>query len=413
MIFLNRKVFILTFCLIGCSIHLFTVVNEFLKFPVRTDIIYDYPEKMIVPEIDIILYNIDLLNMTALYLKYPEKMENACEFLMKSANLENNSSADCIKFLRSYYEKSYHVANMLTVGDVERLNVESLIIESESAFADFIRNDLCAVKKYFSAMNTFIRVSCREDSKPIEKRLMRNIATDNHFCIQHHIYNRFGVRFAHQNSSIDSYVFNYLEVEREAGENVFTILRYKETTIESREWPYQTNCRHYKKENKFSQCLREKISHLYPGVVEFEDVIQVGQFPSHFKFEDLKTRTNETLSLIQSECTKLVKQPQCIEKTYRTRGRSLKEKGSGIGLICLDNLIDFNIILKTYPKSTFTELLIYISSILGIWFGISIYGKLIDGFVFPTITTQMSGAITSKVGPGVEISTMTEEHETV
>uniref|UniRef100_T1KHR5 Uncharacterized protein n=1 Tax=Tetranychus urticae TaxID=32264 RepID=T1KHR5_TETUR len=412
MIFLNRKVFILTFCLIGCTIHLFHVVNEFLKFPVQTDIIYDYPEKMIVPEIDIILYNIDLLNMTALYLKYPEKMENACEFLMKSANLENNSSVDCIKFLKSYYERSYHVGNMLTVGDVEQLNTESLIV-NKSNVADFIRNDLCTAKKYFSAMNTFIRVSCREDSKAIERTLVRNIMPGNRFCIQHNIYHLFGVRFAHQNSSIDSYVFNYLEVEREAGESLFTFLRYRETTIESSEWPYQTNCRHYKKEDIFSQCLREKISHAYPGVVEFEDVIQVGQFPSHFKFEDLKTRTNETLSLIQSECTELVKQPQCIEKTYQTRGRSLKEKGSGIGLICLDNLIDFNIILKTYPKSTFTELLIYISSILGIWFGISIYGKLIDGFVFPTIATQMSGAITSKVGPGVEISTMTEEHETV
>uniref|UniRef100_T1KHR6 Uncharacterized protein n=1 Tax=Tetranychus urticae TaxID=32264 RepID=T1KHR6_TETUR len=409
MMLFKRKVFISAVCSVGCSIHLFTVVNEFLKFPVQADIIYDYPEKMIVPEIDIILHNIDLLNMTALYLKYSNKFDHLCEYLMKLSNLTINSRKDCLKYLKSYYESSYHVGNMLTIGDVEQLNVESLILNSKSKTVAFTRNDLCSTKRYFNAVKTFIRISCRVNSKPIERRLVRNIMADSSFCIQHNIYHLFGVRFAHTNSSIDPNSLNYEAVEREAGENVFTILRYKETVIENSEWPYQTNCRHYQKENIFIQCLREKISHSYPGIVQFDDVIQVGQFPSNYKFEDLQSRANETLSQIRIECAELVKQLQCIEKTHKTQGRSSREKGSGIGLICLDNQVDFNIIHKTYPKSTFTELLIYISSILGIWFGISIYGKLMDGFVFPAISTQMSESITSKVGPSVDTSTMTEE----
>uniref|UniRef100_T1KHR1 Uncharacterized protein n=1 Tax=Tetranychus urticae TaxID=32264 RepID=T1KHR1_TETUR len=390
----------LIFCSIGCSIHLFTVVNEFLKFPVRTDIIYDYPEKMIVPEIDIILHNIDLLNMTALHLKYPNKMTQICEHFVKISNFEMNSIEDCIKFLKSYYERSYHVGKMLTVDDVEKLDVDSLILNFVAKEVDFVRNDLCSVERYFNAVNTFLRVSCREDSKQIERRLVRNIVIDDGFCVKHNIYHSFGVRFAHPNSSIDAHVLNYLPLERGEGENLFTMLHYREITVESKEWPYQTNCRHYQKSQIFSKCLREKISHSYPGIVQLEDVIQVGQYPSDFKFDDLKYDVNETISQIKSGCAELVKQPQCIEKTYQTQGRSAREKGSGIGLICVGNLIDFNINLKTYPKSTFTELLIYISSILGIWFGISIYGKLIDGFIFPTIPQHSTQKV--DVVPNVE-----------
>uniref|UniRef100_T1KHV5 Uncharacterized protein n=1 Tax=Tetranychus urticae TaxID=32264 RepID=T1KHV5_TETUR len=381
---LNRRVLILTFCSIGCSIHLFTVINEFLKFPVRTDIIYDYPEKMIVPEIDIILYNIDLLNLTELYLKHPEKMADICRLKFSNLTIISNGefNSDCTKFLKSYHESGFFIAKILTVGDLESVNIESLIFEYK--ISGFIRNDLCSIKRYFNAINTFIRVSCREDSKPIERRLVQNIVADDRFCIMHSIYHHFGVRLAHTNSSINPDEINYMAVDREAGENVFTRLRYRETVIENSEWPYQTNCRHYQKSKIFSQCLREKIFNSYPGMVQLEDVLHVGQFPADFKFEDFLS-VNETLQKVRNECAEQVKQLQCIVETYQTQGRTYKEKGSDLGLICLENQIDFNVILKTYPKSTFTELLIYISSILGIWFGISIYGKLIDGFIFPAI----------------------------
>uniref|UniRef100_T1KHR4 Uncharacterized protein n=1 Tax=Tetranychus urticae TaxID=32264 RepID=T1KHR4_TETUR len=386
MIFLNRRVFILTFCLIGCTIHLAHVVNEFLKFPVQTDIIYHYPEKMIVPEIDIILYNIDLLNMTTLYLKQPQKMTLLCEHLMQKSNSTINSDenfdANCIKLLKSDAENNHFVSRLLTVGDVENLNINSLIFKYKSSSK---RDDLCTIKRYFNAVKTYLRVSCREDSKPIERTLVRNIVADDRFCIQHNIYHRFGVRFTHPNSSVNTEYLNYIEVEREAGENIFTFLRYREIVIINSEWPYQTNCRHYQKEKIFNQCLREKISSSYQGTVQLRDVLEVGQLPSNLKFADQQSRDNEASTQIRRECTEQVKQFQCIVKMYQTKGKTYKEKGSGVGLICLENQIDFNIILKTYPKSTFTELLIYISSILGIWFGISIYGKLIDGFILPTI----------------------------
>uniref|UniRef100_T1KHR3 Uncharacterized protein n=1 Tax=Tetranychus urticae TaxID=32264 RepID=T1KHR3_TETUR len=401
MIFLDRRVLILTFCSFGCSIHLFTVVNEFLKFPVRTDIIYDYPEKMIVPEVDIILNNIDLLNLTELYLKQSEKMTHLCEYLMQKSNLtfnlDENFNSNCTKILKSYHENGHFVGNMLTVGDVENLKIDSLIFKYKSTSN---RDKLCSIKRYFNAVKTFIRVSCREGSKPIERTLVRNIVADNRFCIKHNIYHHFEVRFAHINSSINPEISDYIEVAREARENIFTFLRYREIAVENSEWPYQTNCRHYRKSQIFRQCLREKISHSYPGIIHFDDVLEVGQFPSDFKFDDLQSRENETLSQIRRECTELVKQSQCIEKTYQTQGRTCKEGGTGKGLICLENQVEFNIILKTYPKSTFTELLIYISSILGIWFGISIYGKLIDGFILPTISHRPTPKV--NVIPNVE-----------
>uniref|UniRef100_T1KHR0 Uncharacterized protein n=1 Tax=Tetranychus urticae TaxID=32264 RepID=T1KHR0_TETUR len=422
MILLNRRVLTLTFCSIGCFFHLAHVVNEFLKFPVRTDIIYDYPKKLVVPEIDIIMYNTDLLNLTELYLKHPEKIAYLCRSRLRMSNLtiisNGKMNADCVKIFKSYFETSLDLAMLLTVGDIEKLDVDSLIYKAK--IDDTIQNDLCTFKKYFSAPFTYIRVSCREDSKPIEKRLLPDTEAYDRFCILHNITHQFGVRLTHPNSKIDPTINNYVRIERKKDENVFTFLRQREIIIERSEWPYQTNCRHYQRTETYARCLRDKISQAMPGTIGMLDVVKAGDFPANCRFNFNIYSNHSLLSQMRSECAKQIEQLQCIEKTYRTQGETFKEKGSGLGLICLANQIDFNIILKTYPQSTFTELLIYISSILGIWFGISIYGQLMDGFIRPSIpqptvkkVNVLPNTLTKRtniqVGPNLKTSAIIEQ----
>uniref|UniRef100_T1JZL9 Uncharacterized protein n=1 Tax=Tetranychus urticae TaxID=32264 RepID=T1JZL9_TETUR len=386
MIYFNKKVLILTFCSAGCSIQLFQVLSQFIQFPVRTEIIYDYPSKMIVPDFDIFIRNTNLLNLTEIYLKQPKKITQICKSFVQPSNATIETLEQfndfCSKAFKSY-EFGLSLGKILTVGDIEATNVEPLI--PKVRVGDIIRSDLCSIERHFNSINTFLRVSCKENSKPIEKQLVRNIEADERFCIMHNIYNKFGVRFAHTNSSINPTIVSYNDIEREKGENVLTFLRYREITIESSEWPYQPNCRHYNKTEIFNECLRKKLFQLYPGTIHMEDVVRAGELAKDSKFEDLRTRLHSPVSQKRKECAELVKRPQCVEKTYQTQGKTFKEKGRGIGMICLESQVDFNIILKTYPKYTLTEILIYISSILGIWFGVSIYGRLMEGFVCPRI----------------------------
>uniref|UniRef100_T1JW48 Uncharacterized protein n=1 Tax=Tetranychus urticae TaxID=32264 RepID=T1JW48_TETUR len=400
MLDVNKKTCVFIFCFIGCTVHLGYEVNHYLEFPVRSQVTIEFPGTMEIPDIDIHLPLIKVLDLNELFNRYPVELKSICKKLGRYSSkddLDKDFRSRCLQLFETVAMQVY-LTDLLTVGDIEQLtaNSSSLIsnVELHREFTDIPNGTVrpsCKIERHFSGMGLFLRVACRNGSQILSKTISTSSEKNQCLlCIHYKMKYSFGFRFVSHADVISSRYSKYQPVHERSGERVISISHLQRTIANSLEWPYQTNCRNYHKSRVLQDCLQSKLSNLTEPVIYSEFVSPFGHYPSHYKF----VRPTNQINVKQAfeKCFQLIETQQCHSVWYKTINSVYVVKEDAHSVICLEPQTEYDVVFTSYPEITFSDLLIYSSSILGIWFGISVYGKLaadIDWFKIPVLSTPL------------------------
>uniref|UniRef100_T1JW47 Uncharacterized protein n=1 Tax=Tetranychus urticae TaxID=32264 RepID=T1JW47_TETUR len=397
---INKMSWVFIFCFTGCTVHLGYVVHHYLEFPVRSQVTIEFPGTMEIPDIDIHLPLVNALDLNELFNRYPVELESLCKKLGRYSSkddLDKDFRSRCLQLFETVVMQVY-LTDLLTVGDIEQLtmNSSSLIsnVELHREFTDIPNGTVrpsCKIERHFSGMGLFLRVACRNGSQILSKTISTSSETNQ--CLLRIGYNMkysFGYRFVSHDDVISTRLSKYKPIYERSDEIKFTFSRFQRTIANSLQWPYQTNCRNYHKSRVLQDCLQSKLSNSTEPVIYFDLVYPFGHYPSHYKFFRPAKDTKVTQAL--EKCFQLIQTQQCYSVWYQTISTVYVARQKGQSLICLEPQIEYDVVFTSYPETTFSDLLIYISSILGIWFGISVYGKLaadLDWFKIPVLSKPL------------------------
>ena len=151
---------------------------------------------------------------------------------------------------------------------------------------------------------------------------------------------------------------------------------YESASLTRLKAPYTSNCRDYEKSgyNSDSDCFRQCIIRQCIKTfkkVPFSTILNEPYAYEHIRYVDLQNITmRKQLTALHSICAAECKQANCEEKYVLTRAN--RETGVGDLSFTVNAPKDLHIDIELHPKMIFQEYLIYIFSVFGTWFGLSI-----------------------------------------
>ncbi|XP_053204920.1 uncharacterized protein LOC128389373 [Panonychus citri] len=369
---------LLLFCFIGCCLQLTIVTREFLKFSVRYEVTYDYPEEIVIPEIDIAIPLGNLItNLSLVYEKYPEALVKICSNRVGKTNLTIKSFKDFnqnCNFARKGHTLSYELSSIFTIGDIESFTQDPrpLILSLRDEHGDNML-DKCNIERFFNGFMIFLRVSCRDNnSMPITKMVSRSFMGDYCFIgLAHRIYQASGFRFAVANSSIENQLVKYFTYSYKSGESLFFDARYRRFITTSLSWPFETSCRDYNRSKILVQCMNDQLLNSSGTPMIFINSISAfGQYHKDLMFASEENYNQTKFLDIFNGCLDQVKQHECHFSYYHTDASTYSEPSdSEIIDICMAPPQESDTVYKAYPMQSAVSYLVYISSSLSLWFG--------------------------------------------
>uniref|UniRef100_T1K3Y7 Uncharacterized protein n=1 Tax=Tetranychus urticae TaxID=32264 RepID=T1K3Y7_TETUR len=363
-------------CFIGCSIQIYDLTRLYLKYKVRHEMTYDYTDQVELPTIDIIIPMVMAINLTELFIRYPEKMINFCKIYRKTANhtIDNFKSICFHEIKKVATLSSINFAKFVKVKDINELTVDPRQQIDYIQIGDVnVPIDKCKLERYYSGIAIFLRISCTEQAALITDRINNvdsyegNIAT-----IGHSFGPYFGIRFT---SLVDMPIFAhsaYFMIIQKADKLTTSWVRYEKIVSRSLPYPYETNCRNYNKLKALSDCVVKQTirkGFLWRGVVN-----EWGSQPEHFGFDVELTTYREA----RKSCAKLPLL-ECERTTYIIGGGINSEKVNHTsGLIYIEKPVTPIMYFKAHPELLLSEYLIFLGGIIGTWFAFSILDNLIS-----------------------------------
>ncbi|XP_053210158.1 uncharacterized protein LOC128393950 [Panonychus citri] len=378
-----------TFCSIGCLIQLYSVSHQFINFRVRNEVAFDYPPRVELPAIDIMIPMAIAINMTELFKRHPYQVISLCRFLQFNQSIiitADNLNEKCPQLSEAPVIISNHLANILTVEDIEYLTkgmdkmINGLILTETGS--ELIVEKRCKVDQFFTSTAIYLRIACQNQSNPFTIDARKYLINGNHFAILvHSLGSYFGIRFTSPKSPCEISQNRYFMVIQETGTIVMTTVRYKKTVSDSLRWPYETSCQNYNKPSALWKCIltrstKRKTDPYIPNNV----LVEYQKYPGHLTFSN----KNEEMT----QCANVIDRPECETIVYETEGNVNQEKFvyDG-GYIYLEAPLDPTVYYKTYPAFPVSDYIIFVGSILGIWFGVSISERLSKGIKLSTTKT--------------------------
>lgn len=383
--FMNGKSFIWFICCIGCSYQLANLILRYFRFEVRTDTIQQYPEVIEVPEMDFYFPLGTLLNISAVYERYPDKLASICNEIFRSRNASINSLEDFEKYCSDLQEAVFsidkYLFSVLTVGDIEDLTDDPRpfigSIYTLETKENYLETGICKMNRYLNAGGIFIRVYCRNDSIPLSFKYSHGSGGNNFFLyIEHSIDVPFAFRFANHDDCISHHPQKYEIMKKSIGEH-FTIITYFHRQVQMNQpWPSSNPCLEYNRMIVLAKCLNASILNSPP--YSFYDVIlPFGVYPRNTQFVDPYSEpTGQFLNFFKN-CSQFIVKPSCLEIEYFTTCQVYHDQVlvQSPRMILVDAPNEPDRILKANFKSEADDLSYSCYSVLGIWFGFNIYDK--------------------------------------
>ncbi|XP_053209093.1 uncharacterized protein LOC128393016 [Panonychus citri] len=384
----NKKIVFFSFCFVGCIYQLVTVSYEFFQFKVRTEITFEYPKEIEIPDIDIQIPIVNLLNMSAVYMRYPKEMVKICKDLV---DLDLNENINSIHKFSNYCSSLNQLPNLssgkimpiLTIGDIQQLTIDprNMIIAIDNFFLnmDLLKEGFCEVARYHNQVFVHMRISCRQNSNPIVMKIPKSGHGDYHLLrVSLRIPTAFKLRLSKANSSLANYPYNYNMIDPQSKMFKVVVIKFRRLLSYSLPWPYETSCRHYDESVFLLDCINRRSLQIDNQIIHSQSTIPFNEHQSQVKFGD-----THKLKKCFDECSALIKQPECESTIIYSEADEhaenvLSSKYQGKMFIYLIAPIDMDTISRAFPQNTLIEYLIYVSSTLGLWFGISVYGQLTD-----------------------------------
>uniref|UniRef100_T1JUF6 Uncharacterized protein n=1 Tax=Tetranychus urticae TaxID=32264 RepID=T1JUF6_TETUR len=394
------------FCLIGCIYQIYDMTQFYLQFKVRRDVAYDYAPYIEMPAIDITVPMAIAMNLTKLFAVYPEEMNSLCAQLNASDAGLNYTTEDFQEKCEVSMQKapivfSFRLVSFIKVKDIKEFSGDLNEQVNQISFAKFGNyTDLCNSTRYYNGVAIFIRLICLNGTKPLS--VHTNHVTLNEGVVAqltHTFGTHFGIRFSNQT---DLPVFEqgkYHIITRESGSFPFSSISFVKTVMSSLEYPYETNCRYYNKAKSIAKCMTE-YSLGQPTPYLFKTLTyEWDQHPDHLGFlrkidqpeddeitdrDDSEDEDGYSTDLEMQEyyaiinCTEQAAATECEKTHYLVEGENSDQTKSELGLINIEFSRKANLYLSVHPVLPWSEYVIFIGSILGIWFGISIHDRTLS-----------------------------------
>uniref|UniRef100_T1K835 Uncharacterized protein n=1 Tax=Tetranychus urticae TaxID=32264 RepID=T1K835_TETUR len=380
--FLNGKSLIWFICFSGCSYQLFNLTYRFISWESRTDTIHRYPEVVLIPEIDFYFPLGTLLHMNAVYKRYPDEIASLCMKLFGTKNVTINSVSDfdehCSALKEAIFSSDVFLSKVLTIGDIEELTEDPRpfikAIYSLDTKQNYLETKVCNMSRHLNAGGIFMRITCRNDSKPLSYAFSHGSGGNNFLIyLEHTIDTPFGFRFSNHDDPISHHTAKY-EFMKKSTDVHYTIITYFHRQVESVQ--DLLGCSNYNRMNVLFECLNSTVQSSSPFVF-YDAIISFGTLPRNTKFIDpYDEPTGQFFNLFKS-CTELIVKPRCDDVDYYTTFQVFHDQVlvQSPRQILIDTPNAPDRILVTSLKMTLDSLMYSCYSILGIWFGFSVCDK--------------------------------------
>uniref|UniRef100_T1K3Y5 Uncharacterized protein n=1 Tax=Tetranychus urticae TaxID=32264 RepID=T1K3Y5_TETUR len=385
------------FCFIGCSIQIYQITCVYLEYKVRHEVTYDFADQVELPTVDIIIPMVMSINLTELFIRYPEQMKSLCkEVNLNNVNYTIENFSQCSHGVKKVTVlASYILAGFINLKDVKELTIDprEQIDYIQIGNSDFT-TDKCKMTRYFSALAVFLRIHCTEKAALITENMNiigsyeGNIAT-----IGHSLGSYFGIRFT---SQVDMPVYElskYFMVTSRPNELTSTWVRYEKKVSHSLPNPYETNCRYYNKMKVLHNCVLNYA--LHKGILIRSVINEWDSLPDYMVFDKHGLINADPLIY---ECAQRIPFPECDKTTYFINGeiRSELVDTNLSGLIFIPQPVTPIMYYNVHPDLLLSEYLIFVGSIVGTWFGYSIFDRLIS------MLTWIKSKVNAKIRKGRE-----------
>uniref|UniRef100_T1KT37 Uncharacterized protein n=1 Tax=Tetranychus urticae TaxID=32264 RepID=T1KT37_TETUR len=394
-IILAKFSFVNLICTIGCFLQIYDITRRFLQFKVRSDVSYKYSNVIELPAIDLMIPLATAINFTKIFNLKTEMMISICKSMVKT-NSENFTLKQIIESCENDFKNgpimsSFALCSFITIEDIEksaddpRDNILAIIWGQSS---QDILKESCQLSRYFSGYAIYVRISCLQNSKPFNMSMDTATMSMKIFGALHNtLRSYYGLRFADPSSLPEPDFTSYFIIDHKLGEFPVAAASYTKTITKSLRNPYETECQYYDKVKSMFECLlnsslKQKNPFLVPTMV-----YEWGKYPSNLGFKpttDLDGNYNDEIpDEILKHCTQKFYANECEKVAYRVEGKIYPGKTKNVfGIILLEPPRTPTMYLKAYPKLQWSEYLIFVGSILGIWFGFSVSDQLIKSIQY-------------------------------
>uniref|UniRef100_T1JUF7 Uncharacterized protein n=1 Tax=Tetranychus urticae TaxID=32264 RepID=T1JUF7_TETUR len=390
------------FCFIGCSIQIYHVTCIYLKFKVRHEVTYDYADQVELPTIDIIIPMAMTINLTELFIRYPQQMTRLCKrlFLDDVSYTNENFSVCSIAAKKVAFLASVDLASFIKVKDIKELTIDprEQIVTIGSLNSGEI-TDECTMKRYYSGIAIFLRIVCtKQDSLITTNTNIISSYEGNIAAIYHSFGPYFGIRFTSQLDMPEYELSKYFMVTQKSPQHVAVAwVRYEKMVSHSLPYPYETNCRYYDRLKALSNCVLNYTLHS-GGLMRFiinewhsqpQHLGFVSLFNHEYEYEyeeegdednnDDEKVDDEKLKIGVENCVQQSIASDCEKTSYLIVGRiSSEQVPDPRGLIVIEQPVTPIMYFNANPELQLSEYLIFVGSIIATWFGYSIFDRLMS-----------------------------------
>uniref|UniRef100_T1KDM1 Uncharacterized protein n=1 Tax=Tetranychus urticae TaxID=32264 RepID=T1KDM1_TETUR len=385
--FLKSKSKIWICCFILCACQSIDLINNFIQFDVRTEIIYNFSQPLEVPDVDFFFPMVTVLNFSAFYHRRPTELVHWCKILFNKSNVTINSVQEfdqhCSNLSLLIGQSSTWLPALLTVGDVEELTQDPRELIDEIYTFNSIRKNLfdtkiCTKKRFLNGYGLLVRISCRNGSLPFTRENTSGLGGNNFILsIKNRIKRPFGFRLS-SSKRIVNQGSQYISIDPPI-DKYYTVTSYftRQVTT-SLPWPYKTKCLHYDKDKTMTDCLNSHLLNQSNQAITIDSVAPFKFYPKKARFTNgLLDSTGAFMSFL-NQCSKLIDKSECYEVNYYTSAKIYidQEYSKSSCMFQVDIPINPDVYFIAQEKLTLTELLVSLYSVLGVYFGVTVYDKL-------------------------------------
>uniref|UniRef100_T1K3Y3 Uncharacterized protein n=1 Tax=Tetranychus urticae TaxID=32264 RepID=T1K3Y3_TETUR len=376
-------------CLIGCLYQIYGITKLYLQFKVRHDVAYDYSNYVELPAIDIMIPMAFAYNWTKLLIEDPHD-DLYCEQLkIKYGKLNTiGYNKTCEQYFMLYWLEQDPIAlshSLLATTRLINIRMDAFDLRKQVLVTSFglLTNRHCKFTRYYNGLAIFMRILCLNETKPFS--VNTDFVSLNDGVVASLTYSfgtYFGIRFSDGNDLPVYDPSKYFIITRKPNSFPHVTISFVKTVMSSLEYPYETNCRHYNKDKSISKCmdkytLDQLTPYLYKTSVrewyELSDNLGfIGPTKENPRYDDNEfSQYTELAAYIN--CNQQAAATECEKKSYSVEGQILEETKGENGRIFIEPSSKVNIHLSVHPILPWSEYVIFIGSILGIWLGISIH----------------------------------------
>ncbi|XP_015785841.2 uncharacterized protein LOC107363173 isoform X2 [Tetranychus urticae] len=378
-IILYNRIFLFV-CLTGCVIQLADIFRNYIQHSVVSKVILSYPASITVPDLTVCSEYIDVINYTAYLTTCPDKIPTECASVDVSTE---DGLRHCFADVVGFNKMRSFISSTFTVAQFYNLTYSPKTIFPQVDLSAKFNDSRCSITSLFASNRICYTIQCSYGSPLTITRytltegdlkgamivitVNQSIVRDWEFTFVY-VHEPFTFPYGYESSWV-GLTFNRLPS--------LYLIKYKLIKVDLLPKPYVTACRDYESigfDNRldyFDHCINQSSLEYFglPSHRTFMYPTLNISFPSH-----QLNRQSAAYRVIENNCIAEISQPQCHYTFYiaSNEGWYPTDDNTSKILLLAPNEPDLHAI--TLPAHGFYQFLIFVETILGIWFGFNYFG---------------------------------------